>query len=108
MRRFAPRKLRGGIIFPFRPSDQGCYPPSGAGGDAQDCEPGEVDCCCEELPVLGDFELSPDACPPPAVATAHEVGLLALHLGPVGLVVGLPVSGWPVAAGLPGDGPHAR
>jgi hypothetical protein len=86
--------------FPLRPLS----PLSGAGGDTQDREPGEADCRCEELPVLGNSEPASDARSPPALARKHEVGLLGLYLGPVGLVNRLASSGRPVAAGPPGDG----
>src|SRR5207247_10004878 len=92
-------RLRIGIIFASLPSDRGCCPSSGGAGDTQDREPGKVACCCEELEVLVHPDLSAHARSPPAVAAAHAVGLLALHLGPGGLVVGLPAG---IGLGLAG------
>src|SRR5258708_35547975 len=69
----------GGCRWPGR-SCAGRCPASAVTGDAQDREPGEVGRGGEQGEVGGDLELPTDPGAAPAVAAAHEVADLALHL----------------------------
>ena len=72
-----------------------CPGPAGS-GDAEPGEACEVDRGGEEGEVGADLEPAPDTGLPPAVSPSHQVGELALDLGPGGPVVGQPLG---IAAG---------